>query len=373
MGYACGSWDPAEQSIRPANAGLHWIERKLTVYLLGTIDLLTGLIGITIAMTSPPLPPASLDEHLNSARGIAVFRSDPFTFPLPEGHRFPAEKYRLLTRGLMEQGIVSEGDMHIPREATREELLRAHTADYLDRLESGAMAPREMRRIGLPWSAELVRRAYRSVGGTIQSCFAALADGAAVSLAGGTHHAFPDRGEGYCLLNDVAVAARAVQAAGRAERILVIDADVHQGNATAYIFRDDPTVFTFSIHGRNNFPLQKQTSDLDVELEDETGDEAYLAALQNSLAVIGKRFAADLAIYLAGADPHRNDRYGRMVLSKKGLEERDRQVSGFCRKHGLPIAVTMAGGYGRDIGDTVAIHVQTVGIFRGEEPGQVFW
>ena len=300
---------------------------------------------------------------MKPASGINVFRTDPFTFALPDGHRFPAEKYRLLAQCLVDQGVLTEEEMRIPREATREELLRVHSADYLDRLAGGALTPGEMRRIGLPWSAQLVRRAYRSVGATIESGFAALEDGIAISLSGGTHHAFEDRGEGYCLLNDVAVAARALQAAGRAQRILVIDADVHQGNATAYIFRDDPTVFTFSIHGRNNFPLRKQISDLDVELEDGTGDAAYLAALQTSLNVIEKRFEADLAFYLAGADPHRKDRYGRMALSKEGLAARDRQVSGFCRKHRLPLAVTMAGGYGRDINDTVAIHARTVVTF----------
>jgi acetoin utilization deacetylase AcuC-like enzyme len=189
-------------------------------------------------------------------------------------------------------------------------------------------------------------------------------DGTAVSLSGGTHHAFADRGEGYCILNDVAVAARAIQAAGKIQRVLVIDADVHQGNGTAHIFRNDPTVFTFSIHGKNNFPLHKQVSDLDVELADGTGDDAYLEALQQGLSAIARRFEPELAFYLAGADPHRHDRYGRMALSKQGLAERDRQVQAFCRRHHLPVAVTMAGGYGRNTADTVGIHAQTVTIFK---------
>ena len=175
-----------------------------------------------------------------------IYRTDTFPIPLPDGHRFPADKYPMLSRRLVEEGIVAEQELLFPRGATREELLRVHTPAYLDRLESGQMTPKEMRRIGLPWSHELVERARRSVGATIESGFAAIDDGIAVSLSGGTHHAFADRGEGYCLFNDVAVAARALQAAGTVKRILVIDADVHQGNGTAVIFRSDPTVFTFS-------------------------------------------------------------------------------------------------------------------------------
>jgi len=308
-------------------------------------------------MTLSPLNPRPLISNMN------IYRTDTFPIPLPRGHRFPAEKYPMLARRLVEDGLLAENEMLVPREATRQELLRVHTLDYLRRLERGTITPKERRRIGLPWSAELISRSYRSVGATVESAFAALKDGVAVSLAGGTHHAFEDRGEGYCLLNDVAVAARAVQAAGRAERILVIDADVHQGNGTAHIFRNDPEVFTFSIHGKNNFPLQKLTSDLDVELADGTGDETYLEALDRGLDETAGRFAPQLAIYLAGADPHRRDRYGRMALSQKGLVERDRRVFAFCRKQGLPVAVTMAGGYGRNVADTVNIHVQTVRIF----------
>ena len=211
---------------------------------------------------------------------------------------------------------------------------------------------------------ELVKRARRSVGATVESCFAALEDGSAVSLSGGTHHAFPDRGEGYCVYNDVAVAARAMQAAGLAERILVLDTDVHQGNGTAFTFREDPTVFTFSIHGKNNFSFHKQAGNLDVDLEDGTDDEAYLEALRKGLDTIRRRFTTDMAIYLAGADPYLDDLYGRIALSKEGLARRDQDVLGFCREHRLPVAVTMAGGYARNIADSEDIHVQTVRIFR---------
>jgi len=270
----------------------------------------------------------------------------------------------MLSRRLMEEGIVSSDDMLLPREVTREELLRVHSHEYLSRLERGDMTAIEMRRIGLPWSAELVHRARRSVGATVEACIAALSDGVAVSLSGGTHHAFSDRGEGFCLFNDVAVAARALQAAERAERILVIDADVHQGNGTAFIFRNDPTVFTFSLHGQNNFPFHKQTGDLDIPLADAAEDESYLKTLRQGLEIVSRRFEGDMAIYLAGADPYRDDRYGRMALSKQGLAFRDREVLSFCRGHRLPIAVTMAGGYAPNIADTVDIHAETVRIFQ---------
>ena len=300
---------------------------------------------------------------------MRIYRTDIFPLPLPEGHRFPAEKYAMLARRLVDGGTLAAGVLRVPREATREELLRVHTRDYLQRLEQGRMTPAEMRRIGLPWSTELFRRACRSVGATVESTVGALDDGVAISLAGGTHHAFADRGEGYCLLNDVAVAARAIQATERVKRILVIDADVHQGNGTAAIFRSDPSVFTFSIHGMYNFPLQKQASDLDVGLPDGTGDDAYLEALNQGLTDIARRFAPELVVYLAGADPHRNDRYGHMALTKQGLAERDRQVLAFCRRHGSPVAVTMAGGYGRNTVDTVDIHLQTVKIFYNHGNG----
>jgi acetoin utilization deacetylase AcuC-like enzyme len=292
-----------------------------------------------------------------------IYRTDTFPIPLPDGHRFPADKYRMLARRLVQEGIVTEQAMLVPRKATRAELLRVHTPEYLQRLESGQMTPKEMRRIGLPWSLELVDRARRSVGATIESGFAAARDGLAVSLSGGTHHAFADRGEGYCLFNDVAVAARALQAAGKAKRILVIDADVHQGNGTAVIFRSDPTVFTFSIHGKNNFPLHKEAGDLDIELVDNTEDDAYLSALENGLETVSGRFSPEIVFYLAGADPHRRDRFGRMALSKSGLARRDRCVRAFCRNHRLPVVVTMAGGYGRNINDTVDIHLETVKVF----------
>ena len=223
----------------------------------------------------------------------------------------------------------------------------------------------EVRRIGLPWSPELVERSRRSVGGTISACRAALQEGIAVSLSGGTHHAFRERGEGFCIFNDSAVAARVMQAEGRARQIAIVDCDVHQGNGTAGILADDPTIFTFSIHGAKNFPFHKERSDLDVELPDRTGDDAYIEALEAGLRHTLESTHADLVIYLAGADPFAGDTLGRLSLSKAGLAERDRLVFSLCGQAGLPVAVVMAGGYARPIQDTVDIHFQTVRIATG--------
>ena len=260
----------------------------------------------------------------------------------------------------MENQIAQSVDLQIPRPATDEEILRAHDPVYVHRLQNGELSDKEIRRVGLPWSPEIVRRTRYSAGATIEACRAALAEGVAVNLAGGTHHAFGDHGQGYCWLNDSVIAARSIQAAGLVEKILIIDCDVHQGNGTAAIVKDDPSIFTFSIHGKNNFPYHKETSDLDVELADGTDDAAYLNALEKSLAASMQNFKADLVIYLAGADPYRDDRFGRLALTKKGLAERDRIVFQSSLEAGLPIAVTMAGGYAPNVQDTVDIHFQTV-------------
>jgi acetoin utilization deacetylase AcuC-like enzyme len=207
---------------------------------------------------------------------VKAFYTDQFVLPLPEGHRFPMAKYSLLRRRVAESGLIAPDDLRVPHAATDEEILRAHSADYLRRVVEGRLTAAEVRRIGFPWSPAMAERSRRSNGATIEACRAALAEGAAVNLAGGTHHAFRDCGEGYCVFNDSAVAARAMQAEGRACRVVVLDCDVHQGNGTAAIFRDDPTVFTFSIHGAKNFPLRKEVSDLDVGLPDGCGDAEYL-------------------------------------------------------------------------------------------------
>ena len=260
----------------------------------------------------------------------------------------------------MAAGLVAHEDLVVPEPATDEQILRAHDEDYLARVKTGELAPKDVRRIGLPWSPELVVRTRCSVGGTIAACRAALRDGIAVSLAGGTHHAFRDQGQGYCVFNDSVIAARTMQAEGAVGRVVILDCDVHQGNGTAAILADDSTIFTFSIHGARNFPFHKERSDLDIELEDGTGDAGYLEALQAGLTRTLELANADLAIYLAGADPYADDQLGRLALSKAGLAQRDRLVFELCRGAGLPVAAVMSGGYGRQIEDTVDIHLRTV-------------
>ena len=291
---------------------------------------------------------------------MKVFYSDSYEFPLPAGHRFPLKKYGMLRRQISANQLVPPSDLKPARSATRRELTLVHDLDYLARIENGRLSAKEIRRIGLPWSPELVRRTFHSVGATIQTCSAAMEDGVAVSLSGGTHHAFRDHGEGYCLLNDSVIAARGLQSDGTIQNAVVIDCDVHQGNGTAALCDTDPTIFTFSIHGKNNFPFRKEKSDLDIELEDNTGDQTYLNALSDGLVKVQKNFDAQLAIYLAGADPYHQDHYGRLALTKSGLSNRDRLVLQWCRDADLPVAVTMAGGYAKNIADTVDIQYETV-------------
>jgi acetoin utilization deacetylase AcuC-like enzyme len=269
-------------------------------------------------------------------------------------------KYSMLRERVAANGICGSGELMAPRAVTDEEILRAHTPDYLKRVLSGELTDKEVRRIGFPWSERMVERSRRASGGTLGACLAALEKGFAANLAGGTHHAFSDRGEGYCVFNDSAIAARAVQAAGLAERVVVVDTDVHQGNGTAEILRGDGSVFTFSIHGAKNFPFHKEESDLDLPLPDGTADNEFLTTLERGLQIALDNANADLAIYLAGADPFEGDRLGRLSVTKRGLAERDRMVLETCRGRGIPVAVTMAGGYARDVEDTVDVHFQTI-------------
>ena len=291
---------------------------------------------------------------------MKVFYSDHFVLPLPEGHRFPMVKYSMLRERVARDGICGKGEILAPRAVTDQEILRAHVPDYLKRVASGALTEKEARRIGFPWSERMVERSRRASGGTLGACLAALEDGFAANLAGGTHHAFSDSGEGYCVFNDSAIAARAVQAAGLVERVVVIDTDVHQGNGTAAILRGDHTVFTFSVHGAKNLPFHKEESDLDAPLPDGAGDTEFLATLDRGLKAALEAADADLAIYLAGADPFEGDRLGRLSVTKSGLAERDRIVLQTCRERGIPVAVTMAGGYAREVEDTVDVHFQSI-------------
>lgn len=247
-----------------------------------------------------------------------------------------------------------------PAAVSDEQILRAHDAEYLRKVADGDLTRAEVLRIGFPWSPEMVERSRRSSGATIAAGFAALDEGIAANLAGGTHHAGPDWGEGYCVFNDSAIAARDWQARGRIRNVVVIDCDVHQGNGTAAICRDDKTIFTFSIHGERNFPSRKVPGDLDVPLPDGCDDATYLELLRSNLRRIGRRFDADIAIYLAGADPYEHDRLGRLALTKDGLSERDCIVFDEFICRGVPLVITMAGGYANDVEDIVDIHFGTI-------------
>jgi len=269
------------------------------------------------------------------------------------------------------EAAYGQASVAVPPAATLEDLVAAHKPDYVRRVCEGRLRDEEIRRIGFPWSEAMVERSRRSVGATIAAGRAALTDGVAVSLAGGTHHAAQDHGKGFCVFNDSAVAARRLQSEGVVRRVLIIDCDVHQGDGTAAIFAGDDTVYTFSIHGGNNFPFTKALSDLDLPLDDGASDDAYLQALTWGLRRAIDLACADLAIYVSGADPFADDRLGRLALSKDGLAARDRHVLETCRSERLPVVVTMAGGYGRNIDDTVDIHVRTVRIANAVAAGSV--
>ena len=291
---------------------------------------------------------------------MKIFYSDHFVLPLPEGHRFPMAKYAMLRKQVEAAGLSGDEPLVVPPAATDAQILLAHDPGYLKRVVEGSLAPSELRRIGFPWTAQMVERARRSCGATLSAVRAALEDGIAVNLAGGTHHAFRSHGAGYCVFNDAAIAALAMQAESRARRVVIIDCDVHQGDGSASILAHEPSVFTFSIHGARNFPFRKEASDLDVALPDGTGDDAYLRALEHGVCYSLSAAQPDLALYLAGADPFEDDRLGRLALTKSGLRARDDLVIRLCRDTGIPVAVAMAGGYARQIEDTVDIHFSTV-------------
>lgn len=293
---------------------------------------------------------------------MRVFYADQFVLPLPPGHRFPMEKYRLLRDRLAAE--VPDIQLMRAEPATDGELALVHRPGYIQAISDGTVEPSIMREIGFPWSQAMADRARRSVGATIAACRAAFQDGIAANIAGGTHHAYADKGGGFCVFNDAAVAIRLMQAEhGRHSRrplkVAIVDLDVHQGNGTARIFRDDASVFTLSLHGAKNFPFRKEPGDLDVDLPDGTGDDAYLHALERALEELEHRFDPALVIYLAGADPHEGDRLGRLKLTWDGLEARDRRVFDWAWQRGLPLAFAMAGGYGHRIEDTIQVQVNT--------------
>jgi acetoin utilization deacetylase AcuC-like enzyme len=291
---------------------------------------------------------------------VNLFYSDVFVLPLPSHHRFPMGKYARLRDRLLAGGDFALDDFNVPAAVTDDEITRVHCAEYLGRVASGTLSAAEQKAIGFPWSERMVERSRRSSGATLAAAREALTRGWAANLAGGTHHAFRDRGEGFCVFNDAAIASRALQTEAGLQRIAVVDCDVHQGNGTAAIFAGDDSVFTFSIHGARNFPFSKEAGDLDVELADGTGDDEYLWHLERALDETLERSRPQLAIYLAGADPYEGDRLGRLKLTKAGLARRDEMVLGTLAARGIPVAITMAGGYARDIEDSVDIHANTI-------------
>jgi acetoin utilization deacetylase AcuC-like enzyme len=298
---------------------------------------------------------------------MQAFYADHFVLSLPQGHRFPMQKYAMLRERLIAQMPSIEMQQALPVGA--DELHLVHTTDYIDAVLKGTLSAAQQREIGFPWSPGMAERACRSVGGTVLAARAALKGGSiAANLAGGTHHAHPDRGSGFCVFNDVAVAARLMQrehavhhpnSPRRTLQVAVIDLDVHQGDGTARIFADDKSVFTLSVHGAKNFPVRKQTSDCDIGLPDGCQDDAYLQALEQGLAQLEQRFEPELVFYLAGADPHECDRLGRLAVSDDGMQARDRRVFDWAFQRRVPLVMTMAGGYGHDIESTLRVQMNT--------------
>lgn len=293
---------------------------------------------------------------------MRLFYTDHFELPLPDGHRFPMDKYRQLRRRVATAAHHVEDTLLVPPAASDQQLSLAHCPEYIRRVQLGELSKAEIRRIGFPWSPQMPERSRRSTGATIAAAKAALSEGIACNLAGGTHHAFRDCGEGYCVFNDAAVALRVLYDEGLIKRAVVLDCDVHQGNGTAAILSGDERFFTFSIHGEKNFPLRKYPSDLDVPLPDGVDDAFYLDALRKGLDQVFNNGPFDIAIYLAGADPFEGDRLGRLKVTKDGLANRDRMVIETCRSFSLPVAVAMAGGYAANIEDIVDIHATTLEI-----------
>jgi acetoin utilization deacetylase AcuC-like enzyme len=322
---------------------------------------------------------------------MKAFYSDTFVLPLPDHHRFPMAKYRLLRERLVDEGILAANDLQVPDAITWDDLRLVHDAAYVDAIAAGTVSAEAQRRIGFPWSPMMVERSRLSVGATLAAAREVITRRASLSgspsgdpalrqgqgtpslsrgervalrvcanLAGGTHHAFRDRGEGYCVFNDVAVAAAVLLRDGAIAHALVVDCDVHQGNGTAAIFRDEPAVFTFSFHGANNFPFRKEVSDLDVTFADGAGDDEYLAALREHLPRVLANQRADLVFYLAGADPYEGDRLGRLKMTIDGLRARDRLVFDACRDRDVPVVVVMSGGYAPEVDAIVTIHTNTI-------------
>lgn len=310
----------------------------------------------------PRTDPATFVAEVDPA--VQVFHSDQYRVPLPPGHRFPMGKYRQLREALLARGLVRPEELVPAQPAPVEELLRVHSTRWVEAVLGGQLSDAEVRRLGFPWSEELAVRSRAAVGGTCAAAERAVEDGVGANLAGGTHHAFADHGEGYCVFNDIAVSIRSLQARGRIERALVIDLDVHQGNGTAAIFAEDPRVYTMSLHGEHNFPFRKQHSTLDVGLPDGTGDEVYLDVLVRHLPHVIAAARPDLVYYQAGVDPLASDTLGRLGLSHDGLHARDAFVFEGVRRAGLPLVLTLGGGYARPLEASVEAHIGTYRALR---------
>jgi len=275
-------------------------------------------------------------------------------------HVFPSQKYRLVHEALLAQGIATKDDFLVPEPAKDEDVLLVHGKDYIHKLKTGTLSWEEKLRMEIPYSKEMVEACWLAAGGSILAGRRALADGWAGNIGGGFHHAYPDHGEGFCAIHDVAVAIRRLQFDRAVENAMVIDTDVHHGNGTAAIFGGDPTVFTFSIHQEHNYPYPKPPSNIDVDLPDGVDDHDYLALLEKNLHRAFDEFSPGIIFYVAGADPYREDQLGGLALSLDGLARRDAMVFDYARRHRVPVVITLAGGYARRVTDTVRIHVGTI-------------
>lgn len=282
-----------------------------------------------------------------------------FAHPLPEGHRFPMLKYELIPGQLLHEGVIQQENLFEPQELDEQTVLLAHKLSYWSQLRDLTLPAKEQRRIGFPLNAQLLERELRIAKGTIDGALFARSHGIAFNVAGGTHHAGSDWGEGFCLLNDQAIAAKYLVARGICKRILIIDLDVHQGNGTAEILQDEPRVFTFSMHGEKNFPFRKEVSDLDIGLDEGLEDEAYLKILSDTLPLLFEKHQPEFVFYLSGVDILWSDKLGKLALTKAGCKERDRIVFQFCKDHHLPVQVSMGGGYSPNIKDIVEAHCNT--------------
>lgn len=314
-----------------------------------------GDSGCLSGLPRPGPTPVSTHRGRRSL-GVRVSYHPDYVIPLPERHSFPMTKFGHLHVLLLDEGVIAPSDVVEPEEHAWDELARVHTLDYLAALENGTMSEQAMKRMGFPWTEALVRRSRLAVNGTVNAAEMALDDGIAANLAGGTHHAFPGHGEGFCVLNDVAVAIRTLRHAGRIERALVLDLDVHQGNGTAAIFEDDDSAYTCSVHGARNFPIRKERSTLDVPLPDKTADEAYMTAMRETVPRVLEEARADIVFYLGGVDVLADDKFGRFAMTMDGLIERERYVTRALRDHGVPVCLLLSGGYAPTHEETARRH-----------------